>query len=405
MAHHRTAPRLEDDRTELGSLGTKVSTIALIIGLVGLVAAVALGLKQGDGMRRFGFSYLVSFAYFLSISLGALFFVTIQHVTRSSWSVVVRRLAENMAALLPLFALLFVPIVLLSGEIFPWVNGTGHTPAELLAHKRPYLNLPFFLGRWVVYFLIWGWLGTSLWRKSRKQDETGDLALTASMSKLSAGGILLFALTVNFAAYDLLMSLDPAWFSTMFGPYYWSGGVVAFIAALILLTLRLQSLGRLSTIINVEHMHDYGKYLFGFVFFWAYLAFSQYMLIWYANIPEETAWFLRRQEHGWEWFGYALIIGHFLLPFAGLISRYAKRNRQLLGFWAAWILLMHWVDLYWLAMPEYGAETPWPQLIDLACFVGLGGIAVAVHVWIAGRGSLVPTRDPRLKNSLAFENA
>jgi len=129
------------------------------------------------------------------------------------------------------------------------------------------------------------------------------------------------------------------------------------------------------------------------------------MLIWYANIPEETAWYLRRQENGWQYFGYALIFGHFLLPFAGLISRYAKRSRPLLAFWAAWILVAHWVDLYWLAMPEYSAETPWPQLIDLACFLGLGGIFVAVHAWVAGRSSLIPKRDPRLKDSLAFENA
>jgi hypothetical protein len=405
MAHDRPVLRLADDRTELGSLGPRLTLIASVVAVLGLGTAVVLGLSQGDGLRRFGFSYLVSFAFFLSLSLGALFFVAIQHVTRASWSVVVRRLAENIAAVLPLFVVLFVPIVLLAGRIFPWVHGSPEIPAELLAHKRAYLNLPFFIARWALYFTVWGWLGVSLWRRSRRQDQSGDPKLTLGMEKLSAGGIVLFALTVNFASYDLLMSLDPAWFSTMFGPYYWAGGVVGFFALLTLLTFRLQSMGRLSKVIHVEHLHDYGKFLFGFVFFWAYLGFSQYMLIWYANIPEETAWYLRRQEQGWEWFGYILIFGHFLLPFAGLISRYAKRSRHMLAFWAAWILVMHWVDLYWLAMPEYGAATPWPQLMDLACFLGLGGCFVAVHAQLAGRSSLVPTRDPRLKESLAFENA
>jgi len=191
----------------------------------------------------------------------------------------------------------------------------------------------------------------------------------------------------------------------MFGPYYFAGGVVGFYAVLTLITFWLQGQGRLAKLINLEHLHDYGKLLFAFVFFWAYLAFSQYMLIWYANIPEETGWIIRRQSAGWGWLALVLLFGHFLLPFAGLISRYAKRNRKMLLFWAAWIFVMHWADIYWLAMPEFSPVGVPLHLLDLLCFVGLGGLYVAGLAWLAGGRSLVPTKDPRLADSIAFENA
>ncbi|MFH1842226.1 MAG: quinol:cytochrome C oxidoreductase, partial [bacterium] len=321
-----------DDRVHLNGLAPRLAGGAAVVGVVGLAASVWLGLAEGDGLRHWGFSYLVSFAFWLSISLGALFFVAIQHLTRASWSVVVRRIAEVMAANLTLLAVLAVPILLLVGKVFPWAGGDAHAGLsghqELLDHKAPYLNTTFFYIRWVVYFVIWSGLALYYWRKSLQQDRTGEPRLSITLESRSGPALVLFALTVTFASYDLLMSLDPVWFSTMFGPYYFAGGVVGFYAVLTLITFWLQGRGRLARVINLEHLHDYGKLLFGFVFFWAYLAFSQYMLIWYANIPEETGWIIRRQSSGWGWLALVLLFGHFLLPFAGLISRYAKRNRK-----------------------------------------------------------------------------
>ncbi|MFH1845131.1 MAG: quinol:cytochrome C oxidoreductase [bacterium] len=401
--------KLEDDRVHLNGLAPRLAGGAAVVGVVGLAASIWLGLAEGDGLRHWGFSYLVSFAFWLSISLGALFFVAIQHLTRASWSVVVRRIAEVMAANLPLLAVLAVPILLLTGKLFPWAGGDAHAGLsdhqDLLDHKAPYLNTTFFTIRWVAYFVIWSGLALYYWRKSLQQDRSGEPRLSITLESRSGPALVLFALTVTFASYDLLMSLDPVWFSTMFGPYYFAGGVVGFYAVLTLITFWLQGRGRLAKVIHIEHLHDYGKLLFAFVFFWAYLAFSQYMLIWYANIPEETGWIIRRQSEGWGWLALVLLFGHFLLPFAGLISRYAKRNRKLLLFWAAWIFVMHWADIYWLAMPEFSPIGVPMHLMDLLCFVGLGGIYVAGLAWLAGGRSLVPTRDPRLADSIAFENA
>ena len=405
MSHSRQVPRIADDHTTLDELGPRIFRVALTVGLIALAAAAFLGYSRGDSFATFGWSYLLNFTFFLSLSLGALFFVAIGHITGSRWNVVVRRLAEVTAANLATMAIAAVPLMLLADRVLPWASGHSHAPAELLAAKEPYLNLGFFYVRWVVYFLIWIGFSWWYWKRSVEQDSTGDPALSVRMSRRSGLVLLLFALTVSLASYDLLMSLDPAWFSTIFGPYFFAGGFVGFICFLTLITFWLQRRGRLETVIHVEHLHDYGKFMFAFVFFWAYLAFSQYMLIWYANIPEETAWYLLRQSNGWGWIGLVLIFGHFVLPFVGLMSLRAKRRRASLLFWAVWILIMHWVDLYWVVMPEFRPGGPTFDWLDLLTLIGLGGIYIAGMARLASSHSLIPTRDPRLEDSLAFENA
>lgn len=405
MSHDHKTPSLADARTTLDELGPRLVRVAGAVGLVALAAAAFLGAQRGDGGQAFGWSYLLNFAFFLSLSLGALFFVAVGHVTGAVWNVVCRRMAEVTAANLTTLALLALPVMLLAHRVLPWASGDSHAPAELLAHKAPYLNLEFFYARWALYFLIWCGYALWFWRRSVQQDSSGDPALTLSMRRKSGLCLLLFALSVSFAAYDLLMSLDPSWFSTMFGPYFFAGGFIGFLCFLTLLTFWIQSTGRLRGVIHEEHLHDYGKLLFAFVFFWAYLGFSQYMLIWYANIPEETAWFLTRQTDGWGWVGLALIFGHFLLPFAGLLTQAAKRRKAWLLFWAVWLLAMHWLDLYWIVMPEWRPSGPTIDWLDILTFVGLGGLYVAGIGRLASGRSLVPLRDPRIEDSLAFENA
>ena len=301
--------------------------------------------------------------------------------------------------------MLAIPFLLLAPRVLPWASGHSHAPAELLEHKAPFLNLEFFYARWVVYFAIWCGYALWFWKRSLEQDATGDPAITVRMSRKSGLCLLLFALSVSFAGYDLLMSLDPSWFSTMFGPYFFAGSFVGFMCFLTLVTFWLQRRGRLKNAIHVEHLHDYGKLMFAFVFFWAYLGFSQYMLIWYANIPEETAWFLTRQTHGWGWIGLILVFGHFLIPFAGLLAQSAKRRRATLLVWAVWLLAMHWIDLFWIVMPEWRPTGPALDWLDVLTFLGLGGIYIAgLSRLMAGR-SLIPLRDPRIQDSLAFENA
>jgi len=402
LAHHHV-PSLDDTKTTLDGLGSRVFVISLAIGLIGLAATVGLGVAEGDGLKHFGYSYLVNFAYFLALTLGALFFVPIQYVTKASWSIVVRRMAEVMSATLPVMAVLAVPVILFAGKVYSWAE-PGAAADPTLAHKAAYLSPGAFTVRWVVYFVVWSWLAYTFWRRSLKQDQTGDLELTRKNENFSGFSLVVYALTVAAASFDLLMSVDHIWFSTIFGVYYFAGGLVTFYAVLTLVTMGLQNTGRMNHIISAEHFHDYGKLMFAFTFFWAYIAFSQYMLYWYANIPEETAWYLLRSSNGWGMTGMVIIFATFVLPFAGLISRYAKRNRKMLAFWAGWLIVAQWINLYWVVMPEF-SESFVLSAMDVTGFFGIGGIWLAAATRLAMGHSLVPTRDPRLDDSLRFENA
>jgi len=396
-------PTLADTKTTLGSLGGRVFMISAVVGVIGLAVTVVLGLGQNDGLTHFGFSYLVNFAFFLSISIGALIFVPLQYVTKAEWSIVVRRMAEVMASVMPVLLVLAVPVLLLSGKIYGWAD-PANAGSHGLAHRAAFLSTGWFSVRWVIYFVLWTLFSWYFWRKSLKQDDNGDLGLTRKMENMSGFAIMACAVSVAAAAFDLLMSVDHLWFSTMFGVYYWAGGFVSFFAVLTLVTMGLQNTGRMTRIISPEHFHDYGKLMFAFTFFWGYIAFSQYMLYWYANIPEETGWYLLRSRNGWGWVGLATVFVTFLLPFCGLMSRYAKRNRKMMAFWAFWLLAAHWLNLYWVVMAEYSASFVISPM-DLTGFVGVGGIWFAAVTRLAMGHSLVPTRDPRLEGSLKFENA
>jgi hypothetical protein len=418
-----------DDGLRLNGLVRHLTLFPLAVGGVGIACSLMLGLSKQDGMASFFHAYLTSFLFFLSISLGALFFVLLQHLTRAGWSVTVRRVAELTAGNLTLLALLALPIVIVTvmgnGALYPWANietfrqevldtERMHAMEELLHKKHAFLNPTFFALRCAAYFAVWILLARYFLKRSTEQDSSGDPSLTTRMESISAPGMLLFALTITFAAFDLIMSLDPFWFSTIFGVYVFSGSVVGFFAFVTLATLFLQRRGRLTGKVTVEHYHDLGKMLFAFVFFWGYIAFSQYMLIWYANLPEETGWFRLRQTGGWTGLSIALLFGHFIIPFLGLISRHAKRRVAILSFWCVWMLVFHYLDLYYLVMPQLMLrQVGWDvtlamdttfQPLDLACLTGLGGIYVAALVHRARACHLMPVKDPRLDESLAFEN-
>jgi hypothetical protein len=279
--------------------------------------------------------------------------------------------------------------------------------------------------RLVGYFGFWIWLAFHMLRTSVKQDESGDAKLTLGLWRLSAPTMLLFALTLTFFMIDLVMSLDPLWFSTMIGVYFFAGAALSFFSVLALTLMLLQRNGHLKRAVTLEHYHDLGKLMFAFVFFWGYIAFSQFMLIWYANIPEETHWFARRElggiqgetfgfMHGWMGLSYILLFCHFLIPFAGLLSRWVKRNKPFLAFWTLWILVIHWLDLYWLIMPEYlrGLPNLTPAVqaavpfapVDFLCWLGLFALWAGMLAWRADQQSLVPVKDPLLADSLAFDN-
>ncbi len=406
MAQHEAqSGSVNGDRISLGAGTSRLFTIAGGIGLGCLILTMILAFAMGEGApTQFAFSYLVNFCFFLSVSLGALIFVALQHLVRAGWSVVVRRIAELLAGNLILMAVLLLPVLLSMKALYHWTDAEYVAHDPILQGKTPYLNIPFFLVRCVLYFGIWIWLSRFFLDHSTQQDKSGDVKLTLSMEGRSAPAVLLFFLTASFASYDLIMSLNAHWFSTIFGVYFMGGCMVAIMSTLALVALILQRAGLLAKTINTEHYHDLGKFLFGFVFFWGYIAFSQYMLIWYANIPETTPWFLVRQEGGWFWVAITLVFGHFFIPFLGLLSRHVKRCRFALAFWAMWVLVMHWLDLYWLIMPEHSPDAVPFGLLDVGCFIGIGGIYVAGFIRLAQARALVPVKDPRLSESLAFKN-
>jgi hypothetical protein len=398
-------PDIFAEKRHLGSLGGRLWRGLSLVGGVAVLASIAIAAASPGGWQRFFFAYLVNFAYLLSLALGALYFVILHHLTHAGWSVVIRRVSEAVSAALPCLALLFVPVLLGLHELYPW-SLPGFGASEHVGQgKALYLNTPFFVVRWFVYFAVWGLTARYYFRGSLAQDSSGDAALTVRMERRAAMAMVAFGITLTFASIDLVMSLDPHWYSTIFGVYYFAGSVVGIYALLAVLAFGLQRYGFLRSAITVEHYHDLGKLLFGFIVFWAYIGFSQYMLIWYANIPEETSWLAHRQENGWGWVGLVLLFGHFLLPFVALLSRAPKRRPGMLVVAAAWMLLMHWVDVYWLVIPAGSPASPLPHLVDLTLLVGLGSwFLAAVAFAIRGR-SLVPERDPRLVESLTFENA
>ncbi|MEM9355311.1 MAG: quinol:cytochrome C oxidoreductase [Pseudomonadota bacterium] len=377
-------------------------------GLAVLAIAYVLSIFTSIGVNRFLHAYLLSLCFFLSVSLGALFFVVLQHLTRARWSVVTRRIAELLTSTIPTLGLLMLPLVVAmllgNAQLYVWNDDALRQTDALIKGKAAYLNAPFFALRCLLYFVTWGGIARFYLKKSVAQDSATDFQPTAQMQKWSGPAMIAFAATINFAAFDWLMSLDPHWFSTIFGIYFFAGAVVAVFATLTLVSSLLQRFGYLDRAITVEHYHDLGKLLFGFMFFWAYIAFSQFLLIWYANIPEETVWYLHRQQHGWQYVGILLIVGHFLLPFFGLMSRAARRKKSVLVFWSVFLLAMHWGDLYWLIIPTISPAGVSLGAMELLTFVGVGVIWVGAFVGKLEGTTLIPTGDPHLGESLAFHN-
>ncbi len=402
---HQDAIDITTEPRHLEGRATRWAGIAAAVGTLGIVASLLLARSADDGVHHLLETYLVSFAFFLSLSLGALFFVMLQHVTRAGWSVVVRRVAEAMATNVWLMALLVAPVLLGMEHLYHWAHPGAADHDPLIAAKVGFLNTEFFILRIVVYFVIWSVLAWFFYTTSRAQDASGAPALTRRMEVVSAPGIVVFALSLNFAAFDLLMSLDPHWFSTIYGVYYFASSVLLFFAVMPMTLVWLQSRGLLRHAVTVEHYHDIGKFMFAFTVFWAYIAFSQYMLIWYGNIPEETEWFLKRQTGDWTAISLVLLFGHFVLPFLMLISRHVKRRPLPLAAIGAFVAVMCWIDMYWLVIPEFSPATARFGVLDVLVFLGMAGIYSAVLIWRLGRTSLVPDKDPRIVESLAFENA
>jgi len=397
---HDTAAGVGELRIPAGHPWTKLPALGIGLAVTGGVLLVAFGRLSGERLLA---AWLVAFVYFLTIALGCLFFVLIHTAMAGSWGIVVRRVAENAAATVPLFAVLFVPVALGLRSLYHWSDPQALAHDALLRWKQPYLNPPFFLARAAFYLLVW--TGIALWARglSRLQDKAADPVAAARLRRYSGALLIPLSLTVTFAAFDWVMSLAPHWYSTIFGVYAFAGGFVAGIALLALVAVGLRGSGLVPGL-SAEHLHDLGKLLFAFTVFWAYIAFSQFFLIWYGNIPEETIFFRVRLVGGFKLITIALAVGHFGVPFFFLMPRAIKRNAATLVGAALWLLAMHFVDVYWLVIPSIQGLGARPGLVDIAALMAVGGVFLAGFGWLLVKSPLVPAFDPRLSESLAFEN-
>lgn len=375
--------------------------IYAVLGVLGLVAS-AVG--YATEREQFFHSYLTAYVFGLTVCLGCLFFVMLQHLTRAGWSVAVRRVAEAAASLVPLFIVLFIPVLLGRGELFHWTHHDAVEHDHLLQHKHGYLNLTFFLIRAAVYLVVWMVLARYFYSRSVAQDESGDPMITVRMQRWAAPGMILFAFTLTFMGFDWLMSMDPHWYSTIFGVYVFSGSSLVGYAFLTLAMTGLRWNGFLRQAVRVDHYQDMGRLMFAFAVFWAYIAFSQYFLIWYGNIPEETVWYVHRMEGSWKTLSYFLAVGHFAVPFVLLMSRWTKRRPWFVTALAAWMLFVHYIDLYWIIMPNFRHEGVAGHWLDLTCLVGVWGVFIALLLHRLAGKALIPVGDPRLRESMALEH-
>ena len=402
-------PKLSDatsPTSPIGGVRNLASGPMLLFAITGvsLAAMAAAGAGAQDGYRQLGFSWVLNVWFVLSICLGAIFFVAIQHITRSSWSVTLRRPAEVIGASIvaPVILLLPVVVALLLGSsaIFSWNNPELVAGDKILLGKQAFLNAPFFAVRTAVYVAVWVIAGLWLLKTSLRQDETGDKQLTLKMEGRSAPLLFAMAMTTTFGAFDWLMSLEPHWFSTIYGIYIFSGGMVGVLAVLSIVAAVWVRKGTHPKLVTKEHLHDIVKLLFGFNCFWAYIAFSQYLLIWYANIPEETIWLKHRHEHGWNAVTMLLIFGHFIIPFIGLMPRAAKRNTTIVIAMSVWLLMMHWADMYWLVYPQFSQAPAFGFIEVFGLVFAVAATAFAARKFASGQNAIC-LKDPRLEESVS----
>ncbi|MGD9764432.1 MAG: hypothetical protein AB7V27_12010 [Candidatus Binatia bacterium] len=363
------------------------------LGVIGLAIAGAGALVDHAQFFR---SYLVAFVFWGGIAIGSLALVSMNHIAGGRWGIVIRRAAEAAMRTLPLVAVLFVPLLFGMHDLYEWTHAEHVAHDPVLQYKTWYLNVPFFILRAALYFIIWFVLAGVLLRWSAQQDATGDPGYVRKFQLLGSGAVLVYVLTMTFASVDWMMSIEPHWYSTIYGLMVIGGQIMtAFTFAITILTL-LTAYDPVRRVATADRFHDLGKMLFAFVMLYAYFSFSQFLIIWSGNLPEETPWYLKRVTGGWEVLAIALILFHFFLPFFILLSRSLKRNARRLMFVAVLLLFMRWVGDYWMIMPAFSPGKFTFHWMDIAAMVGVGGIWLAAFLWNLQGRPVLPLHDPAL---------
>jgi hypothetical protein len=380
-------------RATLHPFWDRLQQRALVVGAVGIVLC---GVGVFSNPTQFFRSYLLAYLCWLGIPLGCLAILMLHHLVGGTWGAMIRRVLESGTRTLPLQVLLFVPLLFGVHDLYFWARPEVVANDPLLQRKSPYLNIPFFMLRSAFYFAVWLAVSYLLNKWSLTQDQAGADPFERRMRLLSGPGLVLYVLTVTFASVDWMMSLEAHWFSTIYGILVIVGQLLATLAFAVVVAALLAQAPPLSEVMSAAHFHDLGNLVLAFVMLWAYMAFSQFLIIWSGNLPEEITWYFHRMQGGWEWVGLALILFYFALPFLLLLARGIKRRVPLLAWVAAAILGMHVVEVFWLVVPAFqptGFAVHW---MDVAALMGIGGIWMAVFVWQLRGRPLVPVYDPGL---------
>ncbi len=380
-------------------LPVKIQTIGLILFSIGLLAVIIGYLTDST---RIAFNNIIIFTFLTSVGLGSLFLVAIEYLGGAVWSTPFRRIPEFLSAIILVLPIVVLPLIFSMGNIFHWMHPEIVNSDNILIEKAPYLNTTFFIIRIAVFLSIWIFFYLLITKNSRNQDVSKDQDLTKKNIKISAIFIPFFAITITFTGIDWLMSLEPHWFSTIFGVYYFSGSVLAALSAVTIIAVLLNEKGYLIKGLTPDHYYSLGALLFAFTNFWAYIAFSQFLLIWYANLPEETFWFLERWEGSWVIFTIGLMIIRFVIPYFGLLSQPSKMDPKRLIIVSSIILFAHWYDLYWLAMPNLSKEGVLLGWQEFGFILFAIGLIILVFNFLSKKYNHVPVGDPKLKRGIDF---
>lgn len=374
-----------------------------VLMFAALVSIVLCVVGYINDPARFFRSYTVAFGFCVATGIGAFFFVIVQFLTGSAWSVTVRRIMENIMITLPFCAVLFIPIAFGLKDIYSWTNPAVVAASAAMQKKASFMSQENFIIRAYIYFALWAVWIFAIYRQSTKQDTEKSIRQMHILSRWSAPGLILAIVMGTLACYDWLMSLEPTWYSTIFGLYIISGGALTFFSIVTLVSLGFRRAGILKNSITVEHYHDLGKWLFACTAFYTYIAFAQYLLIWYANIPEETQ-FYRHRMGGWLAISLALPFLRFILPFYTMLSRPVKRNLTMIGIVSVWSIIVEYIDIYWVVMPVYYKTGPQIHWLDFATFAATVSLCGLVFWNGFRKHKMVPVGDLRFEQGLQFEN-
>lgn len=379
-----------------------VQKLALIVGLAA-TAAFSVGAAIAPDADRLLRSYLLAFLFWTGLSLGCIAVVMLHHMVSGGWGLIIRRPLESGMRTLPLMALFSLPILFSLPRLYLWARPEVVAADRVLQHKALYLNIPFFVGRTVLYFAVWTIFAYFLSRWSLEQDRTGEPRVLKRLRALSAPGLLVYCLTATFAAFDWAMSLEPHWFSTAFGALFLVSQVLSALAFTIAVAMIIADREPLSRVITKQRLNDLGNLMLAFVMLWAYIAFSQFLIIWAGNLPEEITWYVHRLEGGWAIVAVLLLLFHFALPFLVLLSRGVKRKARALVVVAVAMFFIRLLDIFWTVVPVEGKATFDFSWMDVVAPVGMGGIWLAVFSWQLKTRPLVPLNDPQFLAGVKHE--